>query len=167
MSLKDYWIGDRVFITDLHKIGSFEGKDDQGMAIVKIEGESLKVKPANIRPASEIKSASPALRALERELAEKPKANFKLTGNKIDLHIDKLAPHLESADASRILSHQLEACKQFVQSSIESKQGVIQIIHGKGKGVLKSEVIELLKHNKGVRLYVEANQGGALDVWLI
>ena len=84
----------------------------------------------------------------------------------IDLHIAKLAPQMHNSLPMHILTFQIEACKKFINEAINRRHPYIHIIHGKGQGVLKSEIEQLVRSYPEVRFIFEKNDGGALEVWL-
>jgi DNA-nicking Smr family endonuclease len=91
----------------------------------------------------------------------------------IDLHYEALSEVMDIKTSHEILQKQLTACRSFVQRSIARKVKRIVIIHGKGEGVLKSEIhlyLNRLGSEQGVRLdfhdapYHEYGIGGATEV---
>lgn len=91
----------------------------------------------------------------------------------IDLHFDTLSEKYYLEENYQILQKQLSACRAFCQKAIRNKTKRIVIIHGKGEGVLKSEVylyLNRLKNDQGIRLefhdapYNEYGIGGATEV---
>jgi len=165
MNIQNLWIGDNVRILSKNENGVFEGISKQGFALIKVSDQVLKVSGDDLILIEESKVENPALIEILQESKSKQKPRKEIS-NKIDLHIEQLAPHLVNAPPSRILDFQIERCIEFIETSIASKQGIIHIIHGKGKGVLKAAVIDILKSNNQINFYTEASQGGALDVWL-
>lgn len=94
---------------------------------------------------------------------------------KLDLHIEALVDRHYHLTNSEIVQIQLTACRNFVQESISQKRKKIILIHGKGEGVLKSEIrfyLERLSNDKGVKLdfhdasFSEFGIGGATEVIL-
>lgn len=164
LNLKDLWIGDEVLIVSTKTKGKFNGIDKEGKAIVLISDFPTQIDANDLELVIPPKKVNPAFNDLIPEEHNVKPVMF--GGDQIDLHIEKLAPHMIGMLPARILSHQIDTCSKFIDSSIARKQGVIHIIHGKGKGILKSAVIQLLNANEHVQLYVAASQGGALDVWL-
>ena len=73
---------------------------------------------------------------------------------------------MEDENPSRILSFQLEKAKSFIEDSISKKLPRILIIHGKGEGVLKIEIIHLLKGYTQIKFIIPKNIDGASEVWL-
>ena len=66
-----------------------------------------------------------------------------------------------------ILEFQKQKCLEFIQYAITKNYPVIHIIHGKGQGVLKSEIEHMLKqYNHVVKWTFSKNDGGAVEVWL-
>lgn len=101
-------------------------------------------------------------------VSTKSESNFE-----IDLHYESLTESLTIKSNHEILQKQLTACRSFVQKSMRNKLKRIVIIHGKGEGVLKSEIhlyLTRLNSEQGVRLdfhdapYHEYGMGGATEV---
>ena len=73
---------------------------------------------------------------------------------------------MENELAGRILDYQLEKTRIFIRDAIDRKYPHITIIHGKGQGVLKSEIEHILKDYHQIRFTFSKNGGGAVEVWL-
>ena len=93
----------------------------------------------------------------------------------IDLHIEELLEYSNGLSNHEIVQKQLTACRAFVQHAIKHKQKKIVLIHGKGAGVLKSEIrhyLIRLDNDGSVQIeYHDANfnrygNGGATEVIL-
>jgi DNA-nicking Smr family endonuclease len=91
----------------------------------------------------------------------------------IDLHYEALSESMDIKTNHQILQKQLTACRSFVQRSLARKLKRIVIIHGKGEGVLKSEIhlyLNRLESEHGIKLdfhdapYHEYGMGGATEV---
>ena len=91
----------------------------------------------------------------------------------IDLHYGSLTESLNIKSNYEILQKQLTACRSFIQKALSKKIKRIVIIHGKGEGVLKSEIhlyLSRLESERGVKLdfhdapYHEYGMGGATEV---
>jgi len=91
----------------------------------------------------------------------------------IDLHYEALTESLDKRTNHDILQKQLSACRSFVQKALSKKLKRIVIIHGKGEGVLKSEIhlyLGRLNSERGIKLdfhdapYHEYGMGGATEV---
>ena len=172
LNLDDLWVGDKVKIISSGKIGVFEGIGKNGKARIKYQDKILLVSASNLTEEGIIESDENVIdkdftkfsvedNSVVRE--KKPlKYHFK---NVIDLHIEKLNPQLEHAHPQMILDHQLEMCKAFVENSIGEKRNVVTIIHGRGRGALRDQVLHMLKDYGAVRFAIEVNYGGAHEVW--
>ncbi len=118
---------------------------------------------------------------VEKESVRKINRTLKITESKervfqsfeIDLHFDTLSEKYNLEENYQILQKQLSACRSFCQKAIRNKTKRIVIIHGKGEGVLKSEVhlyLNRLKKDQGIKLdfhdapYSEYGMGGATEV---
>lgn len=63
----------------------------------------------------------------------------------IDLHIEKLQPSYKHLTNSEIINIQLRAFERSLLDAIKNKEKTMVVIHGKGKGKLKTEVFNLLR----------------------
>lgn len=91
----------------------------------------------------------------------------------IDLHIEELRERHTHLKNYEIVQIQMTACRTFVANALNSKQKKIVIIHGKGEGVLKSEIhtyLDKLANDRLINLeYYDASfqrygQGGATEI---
>lgn len=91
----------------------------------------------------------------------------------IDLHIEELRDRHTHLTNFEIVQIQMTTCRAFVQESIGKKRKKIVLIHGKGEGVLKSEIrsyLERLSNDRGINLdyhdasFNEYGIGGATEV---
>ncbi|MBK9734304.1 MAG: Smr/MutS family protein [Saprospiraceae bacterium] len=167
MDIKDLWIGDEVFIKHTKVSGRFQGVNSSGKARILIDGKVFLVMEGDLELIPE-KEHFPDIHKMMEE--EKPAvASKKLVVtvfNTIDLHIEKLAPHMENELPSRILDFERQKCNEFLQEAMEKNYPVVTIIHGIGQGVLKSEIEHLLKNIPQIRFTFSKNNGGAVEVWL-
>jgi hypothetical protein len=62
----------------------------------------------------------------------------------IDLHAEKLIPNHRDLDASSILRVQLSRFRQFLEKAIRLHMHKVYVVHGIGKGILKSEIEKIL-----------------------
>lgn len=160
--MHDYWIGDPVWIASLQKKGTFEGERD-GMAIVKVQGlkHVLSFSDISLLPDDEDEIDL-------SDLTEEPKKSRKYAfdvPDTIDLHIEELNPQLTYAEPAQILAHQRSRLKDFLATAIEHHLRQVNIIHGVGEGVLRSEVLHLLKDFPEVRRIEHEAHGGAMTVY--
>lgn len=164
LNINDLWIGETLRVLSSGRIGRFEGVAKDGRARVSSLGKVYLIKPSNIELYEEPEIDKVEL--IKKELsATAPKSSFKDQPNQIDLHIEQLDPKMINALPEHILNHQLKACRSFINDSIKSRSFSVTIIHGKGMGVLRSEVLELLKGVAEVQLIEEVNNGGAQRIY--
>jgi len=168
LDLKILWIGDSLRIKSSGKEGVFAGLGKDGKARIKYKGKILLVKSTNLEIVEDQEEDElineENLESTIFEIApSQPEYNFT---NELDLHINKLNPELENGHPQLIIDNQLVVCREFIKHSIKKKKNVVTIVHGKGKGVLKAEVLHLLKEFSNVRFAIEINDGGAQEVWL-
>ncbi|MFN8338151.1 MAG: hypothetical protein U0T36_03955 [Saprospiraceae bacterium] len=169
MNLKDLWIGDLLMIISSGKQGYFKGINKEGKARIAVGNKILLTPSTNLQLIPE-KEYYPDIHeylrheALIEKSAAKPIViKFDHT---LDLHIEKLAPHLQNEAAGRILEYQLQKSDSFIRHAIEQKYPHFTIIHGKGQGVLKQAIEHQLSLFYQVKLTFSKNGGGAIEVWI-
>ena len=98
----------------------------------------------------------------------KKKTHFNKTDRggrvKIDLHIQQLTSYYDHMKNSEIVQIQMEYCKKELYQAMLKHKESIEIVHGIGEGVLKSEVHKLL--NLYNLTFFESNNGGSTEVVL-
>ena len=166
VDLKELWIGEKLKIKGSGKLGTFEGIGESNKAKIYTGGKILLVDPKNLEIAAEsVQEMTEGFFVPEGKPVKK-KESFKQFSNTIDLHIEILNPDLKNAHPQLILDHQLLMCRNFINHATLKRKNVITIIHGKGRGALKQEVLHLLKEFNNIRFTVEINNGGAQEVWM-
>ena len=150
IKLDDLWIGDKVRIISSDRVGVFAG---------------VKVKRARVSVGQKIFLVTP--NNLELYVEKEQPTNFFEDESRIksidfhhfpttlDLHIEVLAPHLKDELPVRILSHQIKSLNDYLDKAELKKSRIFTIIHGKGRGVLKQEVMHLLKGRRSVKLIID------------
>lgn len=81
---------------------------------------------------------------LKDEGIKKLEQKLSSSSSYIDLHIEELVDDHSNLTNFEIVSIQMSRCKQFVLKALDNDLKKITIIHGKGEGVLRSEVHEFL-----------------------
>lgn len=164
VNLKDLWIGDHVRLKRSRREGRYEGLSVAGKARIRVGDKIILAKPSNI----EIFEPPPPHKTLvfeEDDNGIQSSQHPKPANNKIDLHINILAPHLTNEMSVRILEYQLEAFKIFLDDAYEQNKLVVTVVHGKGEGVLKNHIQVYLQSDPRIKFYTETNRGGATEVW--
>ncbi|KXK37276.1 MAG: Smr/MutS family protein [Saprospiraceae bacterium] len=168
--LRDLWIGDVVRIISSGKIGKFEGIHPTGKARIAHHGKILLVKASNLELVPE-KELIPDFDLFydedDDEIADNPIKKLKTRPEQtLDLHIEKLAPHMKNEPSGKIIEYQLQQSEIFIKNAIEYGLPQITIIHGKGQGVLREAIEHQLKMLHQVKFFFTKNGGGAVDVLL-
>ena len=115
---------------------------------------------------------------LSKDIEEKVKNQINenkqpLRSFEIDLHIEELVDSHQYMTNHEILTRQMTVCRGFIQNAIEMRTKKIVLIHGKGEGVLKSEIhlyLNKIRNFNGISLeyhdasYAEYGVGGATEV---
>ncbi|HLF64888.1 MAG TPA: Smr/MutS family protein [Saprospiraceae bacterium] len=159
--MHDYWIGDRVWITSLQQEGIFEGEQaDQAIVKVNNEKKLFPLSDLTLLPEEEDDFDLEALGVHTKPIPKNP-FDFPDT---IDLHIEELNPKLIDAEPALILAHQRSRLKDFLSAAIHHHKSQVTIIHGKGEGVLRSDVLTVLKEFSEIRTIEEEGHGGAMIV---
>lgn len=161
--LDDLWIGDWITVTLTGVKGKFEGiKGDHAM--VNINGQKQLVE-AKFLELSEDPGEDQSLSDLLGLEIEKPEKIKTPISSILDLHLEKL-PGYSAESGQTILDFQLKTCRSFIEEIIQRKMGSAIIIHGKGEGILKEQVIHLLGDFPQVKHHFPRNHGGALEILL-
>jgi len=160
---EDLWIGEKVLIISQNIPGVYQG-EKRGEKVVIHTGKGLILCPLQDLKILEEEEIHP--QKLVIELPSEKNSNHFETGNTIDLHIEILKPDLAGSIPERIISYQLDRFQLFLDNSIEKKIPFIKIIHGKGAGVLRDHVRQILNRHAKVKLYQPSKDDGATDVWL-
>lgn len=160
--MHDYWIGDRVWIASLQQEGIFEGEDGD-LAIVRIGAQKQRFAFTDISlmPEDEVDHT---LEELGIQSKPKPKGYGEFPDS-IDLHIEELNPSLIHSEPVLMLAHQRSRLRDFLTAAIAHSKSKVTIIHGKGEGVLRSEVLKVLDEFHEVKRIEEEAHGGAVVVY--
>lgn len=156
----ELWVGDTLQVISTGIVGKYDSHKGS-FVIIDCKGNKISADKSDIRMYKQPKQVVEI--TFEEEIVPESSIKFNDT---LDLHINKLAPHMEHQEQSRILDFQIEKARQFVQDAIDNKRYQILIIHGKGSGVLKAETLEMLKDFHTVRYTFDKNDGGATEIWL-
>lgn len=158
MNVEDLWIGDDIQQISTGLIGKYDGMRS-GQVLMKI-GDSITVIPIDDVRLYEMSENDESIQTHTVAKSE-PKVP-----PSIDLHIEQLAPEMLHQSPARILDFQLEKLKDYLDKASEQRLHQVLIIHGKGTGILRSEVHHMLDDYRGIRFKFDKNDGGATEVWL-
>jgi hypothetical protein len=158
--MHNYWIGDRVWIASENAEGIFEGEQDL-QAVVRVQGQKKLFSFDDISLLPEEDDDFIEFHDNSDKPASIP---FEVWDNTIDLHIGELNPALMHSESTQILAHQLSRLKAFIDKAILRHALEVRIIHGKGEGVLRSEVLRILETVPQVKRVEDDRRGGAVVV---
>ncbi len=159
LKLDDLWIGDKVLLKKSGRVGTFEGVKN-GKVRVKCADKIVVTPVVNLDIYIE-KEVTPDF-SLDVEIYPKPSRPDPV----IDLHIENLNPWLKNNRPERIIDYQIAAARNYIDLIIEFNMLRAEIIHGKGEGILKSEVHHLLSMRSEVKHFVLMNDGGSTEILL-
>jgi hypothetical protein len=77
----------------------------------------------------------------------------------LDLHIEKLHVKSETLNPFEILDYQIKAADRFITQAKRLNRKKVVLVHGKGKGVLKNKIKELVEQHKLTFEYSDFNSG--------
>lgn len=157
---KELWVGDLLQVISTGIVGKYE-RHKGSQVTLNCKGTRIMAVAQDLKIYKQPKEEIALVFEDEIDIGAKTKIN-----DTIDLHIDRLAPHMSNQAQARILDFQIEKARTFVQRAIDTKRYQILIIHGKGTGLLKAEISEMLKDFSKVRYTFDKNDGGATEVWL-
>ena len=159
IDLKTLWIGDTVEVKSTGKAGTFVGRKGN-QALIKIDDQIFLIAATNLilRPEKE----EPISDEIEKFYSKKPTtiADFDPI---LDLHLATLEGY-EQSGLPTALDYQLSRCRSFIELAVSTNVPEITIIHGKGQGVLKAAVDDLLRNYDEVVDIIPIHQGGAVKV---
>lgn len=144
MNLDQLWIGDILQSKSTGKQGKYAGQVD-GKAKVQIGDDYILLDKMDVTIIEEESVLANYVYEQEEDL-EVPEG-LELPEKTLDLHIEVLNPNLVNAEPARILDYQIKAFKAFIENAYKNKKYSIIIIHGKGTGVLKKEIVSFIKYH--------------------
>ena len=162
----DLWIGDWLMIKSTGLKGQFNGLDQHRNVIIKTKDHNKLVVLSSdiekIPDETDVKLDISNDLIPEKELESETTDDF---GDTLDLHYEALIqtyPHLSGSK----LEFQLDICTRFIKSAIHSRLPNFQIIHGRGQGILKSEVERLLKQYSQITIISSNPNLASVDAWM-
>ena len=162
IDIASLWIGDEICVVASGEVGTFEGKEGD-QAKVKIDGK-YRLLPASALMLYEGKEFDD-LEGLLEEPVSLPKMKHKF-GNTVDLHLEKMT-HYSPGSGKSALDAQVAYCRQFIEDVIRRRLVTATIIHGKGEGILRQNILHLIGDFKEIRYHTPRNNEGALELLFI
>lgn len=162
LKIDDLWIGELLLLKKSGRIGKFNGRSGHEKIKVQIGGKNV------VTPIGNVELAPKGTKLNEFNYSHRPKITEQKVSSlsdSLDLHIEILNPSLKNGRAERIVDFQVKAAEDFIKEAISNGTKQILLIHGKGEGVLKSEILHLLSLIDDVQFTFEKNNGGATEVW--
>lgn len=86
--------------------------------------------------------------------ASRARQNLEPARSVVDLHIEKLSLEWRGMSNYEILSLQLSTFEKYYNLAVAHHQPKFIVVHGIGKGKLREEIHEILKHKQEVRSFV-------------
>lgn len=150
MDVRDLWVGENVRIVSSNRFGTFVAERN-GKAEIKLDtGKTLLVEGSDLVVIQEDQKRSQALIDLEKELQSEKVAKaapgveeYAAFPREFDLHLPALNYNPTKTDKEP-LEFQIHKCKEYLSKALELKIARVIIIHGKGEGILRSEVLDLI-----------------------
>ncbi len=161
LDITSLWIGDLVTLISDGSTGTFEGMMHDKVKI-KVAGDIKLVDPKVLTlhiPKEEDESLD--IEDIETPVDAPPKPTP--PDRVVDLHLEKW-PSYQLSSGISALDFQLKKCEEFLDSAIKHHYNSIVIIHGKGAGILKAHVRQLLAMRQEIFQIQDIHNGGALEV---
>lgn len=159
------WVGDDLWDKEYKRLVKFKSKNAN---IVEVNyQEQLFISNVNqLRlPTDQELYVANDIAEIDMPSIQKMKSNTKDPGKTIDLHLDQLPDYIQQADPTRLLDLKIKHCKNYIGAALENHHKIITIIHGKGTGILKQEVLAMLNNMEKIRFVIPTQDGGATEVW--
>jgi hypothetical protein len=160
MDISELWIGDGIMSTKSGKTGTFEGTTPDGKVRMKSNHKIFLIDGGHIVRHEE----KPMLNIVEKSKVKY--ADNTYYGDTIDLHIELLNPTMANANPIHILEYQIRKTKSFLEYTVAKRKLKVVVIHGKGTGQLKAEILHLLPEFREIVFHREINNGGAVEIEL-
>ena len=162
MSFKKYSIGDKVIFINDTREGIVIGHKNHETLIIQCQDIDFEVKYSDIiKVTDETNSFYRAIKNLKNSIKvneenrKKPNQKSKVLNYKVrlstdfevDLHIEKIIDKFTDLSSNEIIDIQMDLFYKAIFEAHRLKLPFIIIIHGLGKGVLKSKIINYLREN--------------------
>ena len=173
VDLKELWIGDMVRLIKSNRIGKFEGIHKNGKARVLVHHEIILSTAANLRLLTEKELKRRNKTNFDLDLTEEPQDkktsppssnSYHSEPEVLDLHLETLDPLFTESQMLSALDYQLNCCEDFIYRSIQAQNFSARIIHGKGRGILKREVLTLINSIPQILSATSSLDGGAIEI---
>jgi len=143
--------------------GSFKVELEDGFVIDAFQSELIVVKKENLL--DDLKISNKLINEVRENDVKQIKQNKSIKKPLVfDLHIEKLTNSFKTLSNIQILNIQLAHLELNIKTAIRLKEKEIIIIHGIGKGVLRSQVHRVLKITIEVKSFSLTNDRGATKV---
>ena len=162
MQFDDLWIGDEVFVKSKGVNGRWDGLVSRKEARIRIGEKTFLISLTEIEEARQLRKAELPKKVI---ISKSEKVSQEPKSSEIDLHIETLSPERKNDLPEMILNYQLKRCQSFISDCIKDHRPTALIIHGKGTGLLKSEVLHMLEGTPEVKFTFPKKDGGATEVW--
>lgn len=158
--IDNLWIGDKLISIKSGLRGRFEGIHKSGKIRVKNNNKIHLIPRENLMP-DDTEEEDVDLEFLSERKTLRFPAEIKDT---IDLHIEKLRPDLLNALPERIVDIQIKAFTNQLSIWKDSGYKIVTVIHGKGAGVLRAHIRELLRFEPSIQSFQSINNDGATQI---
>ena len=163
---EELWVGDWLLAEELGLKGRFHGVDPEGNVILKTKDHVLltfATKEVSVTE-DDIDLIPEVFKPIH---LDEPKVideedDFE---DSIDLHYEILIQSIPHRQGSK-LEYQLQICFRFIQAALKARLANIQIIYGRGQGILKQEVELMLKEYPEITIISANPNMASVDAWL-
>ena len=153
-------IGDKVIFVNQSRDGIVIDTKDDNIFIIESEGVQFEVYKDEIikvnkesenfyQTINKISTSKKQIEYFDKKL-EKLNEDYKVLISKdfeLDLHIEKIIDNFKHLSSSEILDIQMNVFYKAIFKANDLKLPFLIVIHGLGKGILKSKIVKFLKDN--------------------
>lgn len=175
-------LGDYVSVLDEDVYGKVVSIVGNKITIVDLDGfEQEYLKNELVYQSKELSDLANSLENISVIITEKEQKKYNFSSKikpkerksaqmEVDLHIHQLVSDTRNMDNFEMLNFQLEIARRKIAFAIRKKIQKIIFIHGVGQGVLKYELIRVLKEYEGRLKFYDADYQkyglGATEVYI-
>ena len=161
IQIDELWIGDSLRHRPTGRQGTFEGLFEGQVRIRHANGE-IRGSVNEFELVEEIEESPVDVFAEPTQVARTSSSEDHV----VDLHVEKIAPDRTHEHPILLRALQNRLGRERLEEAIRAKWPTLTLIHGRGEGVLKSDILQWLQDYEEVQRVESVHAGGATLVHL-